>query len=177
LRKAIVNHGISLEPTPSSNKQKEQSAVVKQNGRFVGIAKKKNHRQVNSIQPNEPTRSDSNNETQQQAHSMIVIKPKSKKEHSPRSMNKMLVGYTRHDHKDAACNRERERREAVVERESSSDYVEARMSIDGSLQENLFCDNNDQDLQQIRDAMNAQEEVSDPPMDDSNICEQESAGP
>jgi len=29
------------------------------------------------------------------------------------------------------------------------------------------------DLQQIRDEMNAQEEVSDPPMDDSNMCEQD----
>ncbi len=47
------------------------------------------------------------------------------------------------------------------------------MSVDGSLQENLFCDNHDQDLQQIRDAMNAQEEVSEPTMDDSNMCEQD----
>ncbi len=139
----MVNHCISLEPAPTSNKQKEQSAVVKQNGRFAGIAKKKNRRQVNSIQPNQPSLSDSDNESQQHAHSMIVIKPKSKKEHSPRSMNKMLVGYTRHDHKDAACNRERE---AAVERGSSSDYIEARMSIDGSLQEDLFCDKHDQDL-------------------------------
>ena len=100
----MVNHGISVESAPTSNKQKEQSAVVKQNGRFAGIAKKKNRRQVNSIQPNEPNLSDSENEFQQHALSMIVIKPKSKKEHSQRSMNKMLVGYTRHDHRDAACN-------------------------------------------------------------------------
>jgi hypothetical protein len=46
------------------------------------------------------------------------------------------------------------------------------MSIDRSLQEDLFCDNHDQDLQQVRDAMNAQEEVSEPSMDDSNMCEQ-----
>ena len=134
----MVNHGISLEPTPTSNRQKEQSAVVKQNGRFAGIAKKKNRRPVNSIQPNEPTLSDSDNEPQQQAHSMIVIKLKSKKEHSPRSMNQMLVGYTRHDHRGAACNREREE---AVKRESSSDYIEALMSVDWSLQEDLFCDN------------------------------------
>ena len=100
----MVNHGISLEPTPTSNREKEQSAVVKQNGRFAGIAKKKNRRPVNSIQPNESDLSDSDNESQQHALSMIMIKPKSKKEHSPRSKNKMLVGYTRHDHKDAACN-------------------------------------------------------------------------
>ncbi len=59
-----------------------------------------------------------------------------------------------------------------MERESSSDYIEARMSVDGSLQEDLFCDNHDQVLQQFRDEMNAQEEVSEPSMDDSNMCEQ-----
>ncbi len=87
---------------------------------------------MNSIQPNNPTLSDSDNEQQEQAYLMIMIKLKSKKEHSPRSMNQMFVGYTRHDHRGAACNRERE---AAVERESSSDYIEAQMSVDGSLQE------------------------------------------
>ena len=46
------------------------------------------------------------------------------------------------------------------------------MSIDGSLQEDLFGDNQAQDLLQVRDAINAQEEVSEPSMDDSNLCEQ-----
>jgi hypothetical protein len=122
----MVNHGISIESAPTSNKQKEQSAlsaVVKQNGRFVGIVKKKNRRPVNSIQPNQPELSDSDNEHQGHAYSMIMIKPKSKKEHSPRSIYETLVGYTRHDHKDAACNRARE---AAEERVSSSDDIEAR---------------------------------------------------
>ncbi len=115
---------------------------------------------------------DSDNEPQEQAYSMIMIKPKPQKDHSPRSMNKMLVGYTRHDHKDAACNSERV---AAEERVSSSDEIEARMSIDGSLQDDLFGDNQaqeGQDLQQVTDAMNAQEEVSEPSMDGSNMCEQ-----
>ncbi len=106
----MVNHCISVESAPTSNKQKEQAAVVKQNGRFAGIAaiaKKKNSGPMNSIQPNQPNLSDSDNEPQEHSYSMIMIKPKSKKEHSPRSMNKMLVGYTRHYHKDAACNSER----------------------------------------------------------------------
>ena len=111
----MVKHGISIESAPTSKKQRKQPAVVKQNGRFAGIAKKKNGRPVNSIQPNNPTLSDSDKEQQEHAYSMIMIKPKSKKEHSPRSMNKMLVGYTRHDHRDAACNCDRE---AAVERES-----------------------------------------------------------
>ncbi len=84
-------------------------------------------------------------------------------------MNKMLVGCTHHDHKNAACNRERE---AAEERVSGSDDIEAQMSVDGSLQENLFDDNQDQYLQQFRDAMDAQEKVPEPSMDDFNICEQ-----
>jgi hypothetical protein len=63
LRKAMVNHCISVESAPTSNKEKEQSAVVKQNGRFAGIAKKKNCCPVNSIQPFEPNLSDSYNES------------------------------------------------------------------------------------------------------------------
>jgi hypothetical protein len=59
----------------------------------------------------------------------------------------MLVGYTRHDHKDAACNSERGLAE---ERVSSSDEVEARMSVDGSLQEDLFGDNQGSDRGEYR---------------------------
>jgi hypothetical protein len=55
---------------------------------------------------------------------------------------------------------------------SSSDEVQARMSVDRSLQEDLFGDSQAQDLLQVRDAMHAQDEVSEPSMDDSNICEQ-----
>jgi hypothetical protein len=61
---------------------------------------------------------------------------------------------------------------AAEERVSSSDEVEARMSVDWSLQEDLFGDNQAQDLLQVRDAMNAQDEVSKPSIYDSNICEQ-----
>ncbi len=46
------------------------------------------------------------------------------------------------------------------------------MSIDWSLQEDLIGDDQAQDLQQVRDAINVQEEVSEPSMDDSNLCEQ-----
>ena len=53
-------------------------------------------------------------------------------------MNAMHVGYTRYDHKDAAYNRERV---GAVERELSSDEVEAQMSVDVIMHENLFCDN------------------------------------
>ena len=41
-----------------------------------------------------------------QANSVVMVKRKSKTI-SPRSMNAMQVGYTRYDHKDASCNRER----------------------------------------------------------------------
>ncbi len=82
LRKAMTNHGISVESAPTSNIQKEQSAVVKQNGRFAGIAKKKSRsRRTNqtSLVDLLTDLTDSDNEPQEQAYSMIVIKPKSKK--------------------------------------------------------------------------------------------------
>ena len=41
LLKAMTTHGISVESAPTSNKQKEQPAVVKQNEKFAGIAKTK----------------------------------------------------------------------------------------------------------------------------------------
>ena len=84
-------------------------------------------------------------------------------------MNAMHAEYTRYDHKDAACNRERE---ASMERELSSDRVEAQMSVDGSMHEELFGDNQAQDPQPDRDAMDARVEAQEPSMDDSNICEQ-----
>ena len=64
----------------------------------------------------------------------------------------------------------------AVERELSSDEVEAQMSVDGSLQENLFSDNQAQDPQPDRDAMDARVEVQELSMDDSNICDQSQQG-
>ena len=54
----------------------------------------------------------------------------------------------------------------------SRDEVEAQMSVDRSLHENLFGDDQAQDLQTDRDAMNARVEAQEPSMDDSNMCEQ-----
>ncbi len=115
LQKAMVNHCISVESAPMSEKQKERPAVVKQNGRFAGIAKKKSSSRRTNAFVDPPTKlTDSDNEPQEQAYSMMMIKSKSKKNYSPRPMNKMLVGYT----KDAACNREHV---VAKERVSSSD--------------------------------------------------------
>ena len=99
---------------------------------------------------------------------MVMVKRKSKTI-SPRSINAMQVGYTRYDHKDAACNRERVE---VVERELSSDDIEAQMSVDESMQEELFGDYQAQYPQPDRDAMDARVEVQHQSMDSSNICEQ-----
>ena len=98
---------------------------------------------------------------------MVMVQQKSKTI-SPRSMNAMQVGNTRYDHKDASCNRERV---AAMERELCSNEVEAQMSVDGSLHEDLFGDNQAQDQQSDRDAMHARVEVQTPALDDSNICE------
>ena len=59
-----------------------------------------------------------------------------------------------------------------MERESSSDEVEAQRLVDGSLHEDFFGDNQAQDPQSDRDAMNARVEVQEQTVDDSNICEQ-----
>ena len=115
LRKAMRIHGITIESAPTRNK--EQSA----NGKFAGIAKKKRTRsrrpgqQRSLVDPsNEP--SDSDDEPQEQAYSVVMVKQNSKTVR-PRSLNEMQVRYTRHNHKDAPCNRERVE---AVERELSS---------------------------------------------------------
>ena len=82
---------------------------------------------------------------------MVMVKRKSNII-SPRSMNAIHVGYTRYDHKDAPCNRERVE---AVERELSSDNVDAQMSVDGSMNEDLFGADQAQDPQPDRDAMDA----------------------
>ncbi len=69
---------------------------------------------------------------------------------------------------DAPCNRERV---AAVERDLSSDEVEVQKSVDGSLNENLFGDNQAHDPQSDRAAMDARVELSEPSMNDSNLCE------
>ena len=64
----------------------------------------------------------------------IVVKPK-QKHVSPRTINAMMVGIKRHDYDGLIGINQRA---ASVERESSSDEVGARMSIDGSLTVDLF---------------------------------------
>ena len=83
-------------------------------------------------------------------------------------MNEMQSRYTRCDHTNASCNSERA---AAVERELSSDEVEAQMSVDRSLHEDLFGDNQAQDQQSDRDAMHARVEAQEPSMDDFHMCE------
>ena len=104
LRKAMRIHGITIESAPTKNK--EQSSIAKQNGKFAGIAKKKRtmsrrpSQQRSLVNPTDAP-SDSNVEPQEQAYSVVMVKQKSKTI-CPRSMNAMQ-GYTRYDHKDASC--------------------------------------------------------------------------
>ena len=96
LCKAMTIHGITIESAPTRNK--EQTATVKQNGKFAGIPKKRTRSrrpgQQSSLQPIPDGPSDSDDEPQEQAYSMVIVKRKSKTI-SPRSMNAMHVGYTR----------------------------------------------------------------------------------
>ena len=98
----MTNLGISIESAPT--KQKEPSAIVKQNGKFAGIAYKRTRsrrpgQQRSLVNPPDAP-SDSDDEPQEQAYSVIMVKRKSKTV-STRSMNAMQVGYTRYDHTDA----------------------------------------------------------------------------
>ena len=58
-----------------------------------------------------------------------------------------------------------------MERESSSDKIEERMSVDCSFQQNLFDDHQAQELLSARDSMDAQNEVSEPTMYESYAYE------
>ncbi len=102
----MINHGISAGSAPIRNEQKEQPAAVKQNGTA--------HHNSLFHPANLINFTHSDTKPQEQAYSMIVVKPKSKKTFSPREL------------------------EAAEERVSSSDEVEARMSVDWSVQEDLF---------------------------------------
>ena len=65
-----------------------------------------------------------------------MAKPK-KKHVSPRAMNAMLVGTTKHRDPDMRMISERE---ASVVRELGNDKLDAQTSIDGSFQQDLFGD-------------------------------------
>ena len=73
----MIQHGIYIEPALTQQKQKEQSAVVKQNGKFAGIAKKRSRgkrpgQQGSLVQiPGQP--SDSDDEPQEQVHAVIMV--------------------------------------------------------------------------------------------------------
>ena len=77
LRKA-TNHGITIESAPTKNK--EQAATVKQNGKFAGIAKKRTRSrrpgQQRSLVNTPYVPSDSDDEPQEQAYSMVMVKRK-----------------------------------------------------------------------------------------------------
>ena len=89
---ATTIHGITIESAPTKNK--EQSAIVKQNGKFAGIAKKRTRsrrpgQQRSLVKPPDAP-SDSDDEPQERAYSVVIVKWKSKTI-SPRSMNAMQV--------------------------------------------------------------------------------------
>ena len=66
---------------------------------------------------------------------MVAIVAKPQKKHvSPRTINAMMVGMTRHA---PDCLRRISESSAFVDRVSSSDEVEARMSFNGNLNDDL----------------------------------------
>ena len=103
MRKAVTKAGISFDKSPNGPKPREQSANGKQKGKFAGTVKTKNKANTiaqRSIVPfaNRNEVSDSNDEPQPDYGVYVAIVAKPQKKHvSPRTMNAMLVGMTRHD--------------------------------------------------------------------------------
>ena len=100
----------------------------------------------------------------------IVAKPQ-KKHVSPRTINTMLVGMTRHDPDRLTRIKESE---ASVDQASSSDEIDARTSLDGSLDENLFDDQDVQKALESRDVMDQQGDAQEDQIADDSTPELES---
>ena len=95
-----------------------------------------------------------------------MVKPQ-KKHVSPRTINVMSVGMTHHDPDRLRKIMESE---ASVDQAGSSDEVDARMSFDGSLNENIFGDPDVQKALESRDVMDQQGDAQeDPIMNDSAL--------
>ena len=116
MRTAMTNAGISFEKSSSGPKPREQSANGKQKNKFAGTAKMKNkankdeQRSLVNV-PEKTAVSDSDDEPQLE-HGYVTSVAKPKKKHvSPRAMNAMLVGITKH--RDPEMRRISEREASV----------------------------------------------------------------
>ena len=104
MRRALTNAGISLEKSPIVQKQKERFFTGKQKKSFAGTAKKNKLGKLSQRslvqQPNRSEVSDSDDENDQAEYGntgMVAIVAKHKKHVSPRLINAMMVGITRHN--------------------------------------------------------------------------------
>ena len=115
--------------------------------------------------------SDSDDEPQPEYGNIaIVVNPK-QRHISPQTINAMMVGLTCHDYDHLERIRERE---AFVERESSSDEVEARTSINGSLTDDLFGTTDIQKALESGDGTDPQGDAQEAPSINDTAPEQES---
>ena len=158
MRKAMARAGISFDKSPNMPRPRKQTANGKQKGKFAGKAKMKN--KTNKVPqrsrvpvPCSNEVSDSNDDPQPEYGQVaIVVKPQ-KKHVSPRTINAMLVGMTHHDPDRLKRITESE---ASVDRASSSDEVDARTSVNWSLNENFFDEPDVHKALESRDAMDQQ---------------------
>ena len=173
IRRALINSGISIEKSPTVQKQKEHFNNGKQKKSFAGTAKKnksaKTH-QRSLVQVNHGTTvSDSDDDDGQPEYGnvgMVAIVAKPKKHVSPRLINAMMVGMTRRNtdpRRISECD-------AYEDQSWGNDEVEAQMMTDESVhQVNLFGRPDAQEALEIRDAMSKQDDGRDQHTEEPNM--------
>ena len=101
MRRAMTNARISFEKSPSGPKLREQPANGKQKNKFAGAARTKNkanrvaQRSLVHVQKKNAV-SDSDDEPQPEYGNVAIVAKPKKKHVSPREMNAMLAGITKH---------------------------------------------------------------------------------
>ena len=165
MHKALSNAGITIERSPNVQKPREQTCNGKQKNKFAGAAKKNKankiaHRSLVPVQTNELSDSDDNNQPEY-GPMAIVGKPKHV---SPRLINAMLVGITRHN----PDSRRTSECDAFVDRVPGNDEFDAQMSNE-SVNEDLFGDQYVQKTLESRDVMDQQGSAHNYQQDEDSI--------
>ena len=131
MRKALSNAGIIIERSPNVQKPREQIVHGKQKNKFAGAAKKNKANKIaqRSLVPVDAQFSVSDDDHQPEYENMVIaVKPKHV---SPRLINAMMVGITRHN-SDSRRTRECD---AFVDRVPGDDEIDAQMSFNESVHE------------------------------------------
>ena len=99
MRKALSNAGITIERSPNVQKPREQTVHGKQKNKFAGAAKKSKANRIaqKALVPAEKTELSDSDDDHQPEYGGMALVGKPKKHVSPRLINAMMVGITRHN--------------------------------------------------------------------------------